>query len=442
MPDKKELYLHIGTVKTGTTALQYFCDLNRQVLKDHSISYPESQDNLKAHHRFSWSLALSEGKLFSPNWPSDLASPRDEWHRLKKQCNGQKNLISSENFFNRSSESISTLKHFFSDFKVKVIVYWRRRDHLEDAWYNQRIKRGEVIFLPKVQGRLGRKEQLDKWTMAFGKENIILRPYERGQLYQKDVVADFLHHILGLKLDDELFTLPEKEVNHRLHQVILEYKRRINHLDLVLKQKRKTVAALKDIQNVFNQEGRKTFPVFSPQQRLELITKYAGEYTAIAREYLGRENGELFYDPLPNPDDEWQPYHELLEEDARKINENLAQKYPRVFNLVVRGILLTLASPIKARESALKLLPGIPPERIALILGKILATPEAQYDLILERKSHNLYNSRTWRTGMAIHHLYKCLPSRLQKPAWKLAQIIYRGSKKALPFLKFARNDK
>lgn len=35
------LYLHIGTPKTGTTALQNFLPANEEVLEQHGICYPD-----------------------------------------------------------------------------------------------------------------------------------------------------------------------------------------------------------------------------------------------------------------------------------------------------------------------------------------------------------------------------------------------------------------
>ena len=38
----KTLYLHIGMPKTGTTSIQTFCELNRELLKEMGYWYPES----------------------------------------------------------------------------------------------------------------------------------------------------------------------------------------------------------------------------------------------------------------------------------------------------------------------------------------------------------------------------------------------------------------
>ena len=311
---------------------------------------------------------------------------------------------------------------------MKIVVYWRRRDYLEDSWYNQLVKAVDKIFRPTFRMNLTNKRQLKLWAAAFGIKNIILRPYEKGQLYQKDVLADFMYYVFGLELNDE-FRLPENRANDRLHQVALEYKRTLNQLDISLSQKRKIVAPLRDISSLFNRERRKNFPVFTPQQRLEIIQKFDAENAAIAREYLGRKNGVLFFDPLPKPDDEWQSYNELLKEDSQKINDFLSQHYPNKLDIVMQGILMSLGSGKKKQESALKLLPGISPEHITRVLKKVLQTPEAQTTLQHQNRANDLYASRTWKAGMAVKYLFELLPSLLQKPVLYTAQFFYRKMK-------------
>ncbi len=307
MASKKELHLHIGTVKTGTTALQHFFASNRDALRKKGIIYPLSPGNLSAHYRLSWSLRVKTGKR-RWNWPNDLGKPEEEWKFVFKQLTGDKGLISSEDFLWLSPEIISEVRKFTSGFHVKLIVYWRQRDTLEDSWYNQLIKKGGGIKTPPSYGsKLTSRKNLDLWAGAFGKENVILRPYERRQLYQGDVRADFLHHILGLELTDE-FVLPEKVANIRLHRVALEYKRQVNHLHIAPLINWKVTDPLRGASNMLSEKGRKNYPVFSPRQRLKIIREYANENAAIAREYLGREDGKLFYEPLPDLDEDWQSY--------------------------------------------------------------------------------------------------------------------------------------
>ncbi len=424
---KQQLYLHIGTVKTGTTALQRFLYSNSEVLRKKGIIYPRNKDNHFAHHRLSWSLRAKTG-LDRWNWPDDLGTPEQEWNYVLDQLTELNGLISSEDFFWCLPEFIAEIKTRTSDYHVKLVVYWRRRDTLEDSWYNQLIKGGGIAAPPSCRQRLTSKRELDVWAGFFGKENIILRPYERGQLVQGDVLSDFLYHVLGLELTDE-FTLPEKEVNTRLHRVVVEYKRMINWLPLFPAERRKTGNPLREVSIFFSQQGRKDYPVFSPRQRLELIEEYAAENAAIAREYLGCRDGRLFYDPLPDPSEDWQPYDQLLEDDARTINEYLAGHHPEAMEIILRGILAAV-SPCgsnNAREAALRLLPGIEACRIHSVLVNGLTSPgNGQTAWVSRDKVDEIYASRAWKAGMVLNRIYNKMPAIIRKPALAAAKGIYQ----------------
>jgi hypothetical protein len=124
------------------------------------------------------------------------------------------------------------------------------------------------------------------WAGVFGKEHLCVRPYERGQLYQGDAAADFLHHILGIEPTDEFLYSPS-QVNSRLHRVVLEYKRLVNLLGLPIAETRKMADPLRELSAAMLQQGRKDYSVFSPAQRLELIAQYAEENAAISQQLSG-----------------------------------------------------------------------------------------------------------------------------------------------------------
>ncbi len=426
MADKKELYFHIGTVKTGTTALQRFLASKRDALRKKGIIYPINPDGSAAHHRLSWSFQ-AKAKKRRLDWPDDLKEPQEEWEFVLKQLTSDKGLITSEDFLWIPPEAVPEVRKFTSELQVKLIVYWRQRDDLENSWYNQLVKRGAISTLPSYRTGLTSKKHLALWAKVFGKENVILRPYERCQLYQGNVLADFLHHVFGLEPKDE-FTLPEEKANTRLHRVVLEYKRQVNHLPILLLQNRKVVNPLRSASDMLSEKGRKDYPVFSPRQRLELIKEYKKENAAIAREFLGRKDGKLFYDSLPDLDEDWQPYDELLEEDARTINGYLAENHPDEFEIIVKGILgaqYMRSEPV--RQAALRLLPGIPVSHISTVLTRNLQAG-ANKDIVTMSKIRlgQIYSSRTWKAGMMLKRIYNKLPSCLQRMSLAIARSIYR----------------
>jgi hypothetical protein len=355
---KGKLYIHIGTEKCGTSALQHFFSQNRKILVRYGVDYPDCRE-MFAHHRLPWSLFPQEGRR-SRLAPDDLKDHRQEWLSVLTAFQRPVALLSSEFFFRRKPQSLHIIRELVSDYDVKIIVYLRRQDNFEDSWYNQRVKGTRCTTRRPFTGSRSLTETcFNRWVQAFGKENIIVRPYEKSQFYNGSIFADVLHYGPGLVLTDE-YVLPKKDPNTRLHPVVLEYKRLVNHLPLTIQEKAMTVLPLRELSGRLQESGRPDYSVYSPQQRLAMIRCYEPFYRKIARDYLGREDGNLFYDPLPDPKEAWQPYHELTKEDARSINDFLAAEHPAFLSLIRRGITTAcLSGNTEMKAAAALLSPGI-----------------------------------------------------------------------------------
>ena len=326
---RRQLYLHIGTGKTGTSALQTFFSDNRDELARHDIIYPHCPHGRIDHHYLGWCL-LKKYDSKEPN-RVDVRSCDEEWGTVLSQLNGERNLISSELLGGLSFKAVAKIKEYLSDYDIKVVIYLRRYDQWLDSFCNQKVKGAQTCSLPK-QG------QLKIWSTIFSKESIIVRPYEKGQFYGGTIFSDFLYYAFGLPWEDE-FVLPSAGINTHLHRIVMEYKRMVNHLPCPPHtQRAMTVAILRELSKQFFDLGRKDVSVFSPQERLRMIQEHASYYEEIARDYLGREDGRLFYDPLPDPTEEWQPYDVLTEEDARYINCYLAEHHPDALVRIQQGI--------------------------------------------------------------------------------------------------------
>jgi hypothetical protein len=137
----------------------------------------------------------------------------------------------------------------------------------------------------------------------------------------------------------------------------------------------------------------------------------------IAREYLGRPDGILFYDPLPNPNEEWQPYDELLEEDARLINENLLRKFPEVLDTIVRKILIAQCSGFPhVRDSAQRLLVGISDNNLKDVIIDSLRCEKTVNEAEICDELKRIYSSKTWKAGKLFSKIFDAMPAIIQKP--------------------------
>jgi hypothetical protein len=334
----KILCLHIGTHKTGTTALQRFFSLNRAMLKKRGVFYPyEGGSNKPAgHYRMVYSLCTGAMPSY---WlvPEDLGDERNEWVAVLNPPPEENVLLSSEFFFQCNPEVLERIRDFASGYQVKVVVYLRRQDDLEMSWYNQGVKgaRREKESAASVC-RYPTEACFRRWEDVFGAETMIVRPYEKGRFDGGNIFADFLLHVFGWELTKE-YIIPESVSNDSLHPMALEYKRLVNHLPLRDDEIGALVTPLRRFSAHLRKAGGCEEVVLSPADRLAIIETYQPFYAEIAQKYIGREDGRLFHAPLPDVNQAWKGY-EITPEDVQQIHGYLAAHFPRVLDIVVNGI--------------------------------------------------------------------------------------------------------
>ncbi|WP_137168123.1 hypothetical protein [Salinimonas lutimaris] len=210
---KKSLILHIGTGKTATTAIQHFLYNSHAYLSKFNAKYVESgliDDN---HH------------LLCRNFMRGHTSTQDDISQsildLKKELSESdysSYIVSSEYFPGLALEEIKELAEAVSGLaEVKVIVYLRRQDRYLESWYLQLLKSGnfnhslEVLRERLIQDKIFDYPYLiDLWSKIFGKNNVIVRPYEKSQFFKSDILKDFLN---SLDMFDEEFEVQIKSIS-------------------------------------------------------------------------------------------------------------------------------------------------------------------------------------------------------------------------------------
>lgn len=309
----KTLFIHIGAHKTGTSAIQKFLSLNRENLKNNGYLYPHSGKRI-AHH-------------FVPHGLQDRTviyeNPKKLTERLvneMKKSDQNTIILSSESFELLKKEETSRLKEIIPDkFLVKIIYYVRRQDEQLESRYNQRVKMQSLGFDKNFDeflqsfslNELDYYSHLLPWKETFGKENIIVRVYEKEQL-PNGIFRDFLSAV-GLDLDEN-FELPKRVVNPSLNWDLIEIIRLCNvHFKGDSAFHRYLLDELKQIN--MNDTGHPVNRSYlSPGDRHGIIDFFSKSNGKVAREYLGREDDRLFYAPLPDPEESWEPYEGLTAE--------------------------------------------------------------------------------------------------------------------------------
>ena len=77
-----------------------------------------------------------------------------------------------------------------------VIVYVRRQDEAHESWYNQTVKaQGYTHDIDECVHEFydlwDYRKQLARWSSAFGRNAMIVRPYEPEQYVGGSLLADF-----------------------------------------------------------------------------------------------------------------------------------------------------------------------------------------------------------------------------------------------------------
>jgi len=325
-----KIFLHIGINKTGTTAIQSFFSHHRKSLADKGLLYPKSGCTGAVHYALT--EALDVNKNIDPETLlAKRQAMRAELDAEIAQHAPKAVLLSSEMFVRFIS--LEAVSEFFKQDDLCILVYLRRHDTWWQAAYSQFIitySRGIMTKTPPpwAQGidafiRLSRKKSLwksnyrqllDRWAAAFGRENIIVRPYE-SQQNAPDIVVDFLRTI-SMKTESDFTQLPDLMDIRSARRNISITPRAMQLAEIFL---RTQIAAdirerlIRHAISLPRTEANQS--ILSPARRLKLIEKNAADYEYIAREYMGREDGRLFYDPLPDPNEPWQPPDPLTQQE-------------------------------------------------------------------------------------------------------------------------------
>lgn len=223
---KPKLYLHVGTHKTGTSAIQDFCYKHQDLLMQQGVYYPDYKplsDRLNGgHHSIAHGLA-EESRVLSYEEVKQLVNL---WHLvcLKRNCSM---LISAEamyrqtvgrgGFRQKRANYLARLVELFDAFDVTVVMVFRRPDDYIRSWYQERVMRSSRALPEFEQFRISRLASGVNYSHAaetFLKHfsNVKAYTYEELNEAHGGVVGGFLQAI-GVAIGD---TLPDKRVRQSL----------------------------------------------------------------------------------------------------------------------------------------------------------------------------------------------------------------------------------
>lgn len=308
------IYLHTGTGKTGTSAIQAFLNYNREnLIRDFSCLYPnfsgysiQKGNNCHNHCR---SILKTDENIILANIGKAVA--------FSKKNNISKIIISCEGLFGRPDLCRRMSEKFpdGEDVSFRIIVFFRRQDHFfESSWKQWGSKDTRFLTIDEYidNHTIRWLENLRKFESAFEKKTIIVHPYEKEQM-PDGLISEFLK-IAGIPFKGyNWIEPPESNIN-----INLGFNRDIIEILSLNKSFYKSIHdnTLLDffyetLPEKYQKKPYERYNFLSPSQRITILEKYEPMNQIIAREYLGREDNTLFYEPWPEPNDPWQDYEGL-----------------------------------------------------------------------------------------------------------------------------------
>ena len=207
----KELFLHIGTQKTGTTSIQSFLKLNRIELEKNKIYTPKSIDIGNGHHRWITTFGTNKNKVdaFIANQEFSSQEEKDEKinnkfnlfkHEIERIDEG-KWIISCEHMQSelRSEDEIKRLKNKLEKLftKINIILYIRNPlDTVVSLWSTQtkfgaKLSRIAVPDDPFYENVCNHKKTIIRWENVFGRENLKVLRFQKEDFLNNNLIEDF-----------------------------------------------------------------------------------------------------------------------------------------------------------------------------------------------------------------------------------------------------------
>lgn len=313
------VYLHIGTMKTGTSAIQSFLGKNRDVLMSKGYSFPHLKMHLERPYtlRNAHFLVWKSDKGGEEGAAEEMALEDAMFEKLRNIAAEYENIIlSDEIIWHRrkgSTDFWTRIKEKFAAIgcDLKVIVYLRRQDEVVQSLWLQFIKTSQLTGRDFMQWLKDKRhlffpfdyyKNLKDIERQISKENLIVRVYEKEQYRgeQKTIQSDFMQAV-GLELTDE-YQEPDLQINFSIGGNYIEIKRLMNSLpeyqELSDFLSREIMSANHYQTSVERPPKTSLFP---EGEQEAFYRRYEKSNRDVAREFLGRESEPLFYEPVIQP---------------------------------------------------------------------------------------------------------------------------------------------
>lgn len=305
----KTLYIHIGTPKTGSSAIQSFLWQNKETLEKNGYCYPDLsfRYDFVSKHRNGYFLRAEDLGNKGSGFEEGMEIIRLSFEKYSNV------ILSDEGIWYEGTKWHKKLLKIMQKrgYQVKLIVYLRRQDEYLISRWNQYVKTAASKY-KDIEKDLNEWETflqkgLKDFTMNYGdnlkrleeiyeRKNICVRRYDRKYFPDNSICSDFLQSI-GLRRTEE-YTETQMLVNPSLSQNTAEIQRVLNTLlGEVEGENTDDNTSLQFFRKLllsFSELSQKSYPcsMFSEEEAKEFMEQYHKGNCKVAKEYFGEE--ELF----------------------------------------------------------------------------------------------------------------------------------------------------
>ena len=298
------LYVHIGQYKTGSTSIQGYLADHYDLLLEKSLYYPSNEGRAYCYMKQHSPLVTSIFHVldnFLPSYKNDMSElPISEWLEDCASISADNVLLSSEGFYARGTIT-EGVKRFadiasslFSD--IRIIVYLRRHDDWYISLMQEHLKGGRNDLYEKdpliamEHKHYLITEQLRPWEEVFGRDKIIVRPFDRRKWVNNDLIFDFLSIFKIIPEDDTARYINNTSLSRQMMQILYLLNKNLVPLEALSAKSRLSSHELRSIlvsMDCFEYEGVKGF--LSSDKRRKILEYFSDDLHEINEKY-----GEIF----------------------------------------------------------------------------------------------------------------------------------------------------
>jgi hypothetical protein len=272
------LVIHIGTHKTGTSALQKTLTRNADRILKNGVRYLQAgREGAVAHHELARSLRKRGERTI---WQKVRQELSEGSHRI--------NLLSSEGFW--FCEPATMKEQLPGVNEVRIVAYLRRQDRYLQSLYKQAVAGGRKVTFAAWLSEMGHRGNylsvIERWAAEFGRDAITIRPYELGGK-TVDSIEDF-----GLFLDCSLAEQHKKgriRGNASPRSELLHFIRAFNKLNLEVDRDELFFSLIHK-----DKEYARSGDMLTAAESAEMMREFAEENRILVEKYYGGNCPSLF----------------------------------------------------------------------------------------------------------------------------------------------------